>query len=385
MRPSVVIVMAAGISAASGATARDLTPEIRAQLLAPTLEVELAKPVVTLPLRGTDHRGFYRCPYLQVRVNGRGPFTFLFDTGSGYTLVSDKVVKAARVPVVFDRGGTRDLVRLGKLTVGGVTLRNVWAVHDDDFGVDGIIGFRAFGSMNLVFDLAAQRLTVARAPVALAGAFELPYETPFNVPTIALVIEGKPVRTLIDTGDDAFAWEMRKVELGDAAMAHPPLPAESVLNGANVQPTMVTSLTAPLRMGPVQAEHPVVAVNDSLPVGDIGVDVIRQFRMEFVPGRRVVLFQPLFAGGSFVVDGNRTPGFKLAFDGKGTVSGVVPGSAAERAGLATGAVVLAIDGMPGAGITPRSWDAALAKTQLAVRWRNKEGEHTTLLAVEKQR
>jgi hypothetical protein len=47
--------------------------------------------------------------------------------------------------------------------------------------------------------------------------------------------------------------------------------------------------------------------------------------------------------------------------------------------------VLAIDGMPGAGITPRSWDAALAKTQLAVRWRNKEGEHTTLLAVEKQR
>ena len=63
-------------------------------------------------MRGEDRNGFYECPYFQVYVNGKGPFTFLFDTGSSYTLVSDRVVEAARPAVAFDRGGERDVVRL---------------------------------------------------------------------------------------------------------------------------------------------------------------------------------------------------------------------------------------------------------------------------------
>jgi hypothetical protein len=64
-------------------------------------------------------------------------------------------------------------------------------IHDDDFGVDGVIGYRSFGDLNMTFDLARRSLTLSRAPIGLRGAFELPCEMPLNVPTIPLVIAGK--------------------------------------------------------------------------------------------------------------------------------------------------------------------------------------------------
>jgi hypothetical protein len=55
--------------------------EIREKIFQPTADVRLAHETVQVPMRGEDRNG-YECPYFQVYVNGKGPFTFLFDTGS---------------------------------------------------------------------------------------------------------------------------------------------------------------------------------------------------------------------------------------------------------------------------------------------------------------
>ncbi|HEX4301705.1 MAG TPA: aspartyl protease family protein [Rhizomicrobium sp.] len=378
--------IAVALIAAVPVSARDLTPEVRAMIFAPTGEVHLAQAIVTIPLKGTDHQGFYKCPYMQVYVNGRGPFTFEFDTGGSYTVVSSKVVAAARAPVVFDRAGHRDVVRLARLAIGGATLNGVWAIQDDTFGVDGVLGFRSFGNSNLLFDLAAHRLTVSASPIPLTKGFELPYEMPFNIPTIPMTIGHRSVPTLIDTGDDAFAWEMRSVEIGDAAFQHPPIAGPVVLNAANEQTTSVTTLVEPLGLGPWHADAPVLAINDDLPVGDIGVDVVSQFRMEFEPSRRVVVFEPLFAGNRFTVPAERTPGFRLAFDGTGTVLGVVPGSAVALAGMARGAKIISVDGRPAAGLDRRAWDARLeTDAPLAVRWSSAGTEHNATVPITEMR
>jgi hypothetical protein len=377
-----VAIVALAIVAAS-AQARDLTAAVRTMIFLPTQSVHFAQTVTAVPLKGVDHRGFYQCPYLQVYVNGHGPFTFLFDTGSSYTTVSTKVANAARAPVMFDRGGKRDVVRLDNVTVSGVTLKNIWAIHDDDFGVDGVLGFRAFGDSNLLLDLAARRLDISAAPMPLPNSFKLPYETPFNVPTIPLILGSHVVKLLIDTGDDAYGLEMRRDELGSVAFQHAPLAAQSVLNGAAVQPTLVTTLAEPIRLGPLHADAAAVGINDSLPVGDFGVSVLRQFRIEFLPAQHVVAFQPLFAGDTFAVAGNRGPGFTLAFDGSGRVTGVVPGSQAEQAGMAACSTILSIDRRPVAQFDPRIWDARIdAGAPMTVRWRGSDKDHETVLKIE---
>lgn len=368
---------------AAPAAAIELTPQVRARLFAPTESVRLDRKVVTIPLDGTDHRGFYKCPYVRVYVNGRGPFTFLFDTGASYTLVSSRVAAAARTPVVFDRSGHRDVVQVAKLKVGGVELDDVWAIADDSWGVDGILGFAAFGASNILFDLTRRELQVSATPIPMPGSFELPYLGPVNSPTIPVMFGDKTVQTLIDTGDDAYGLEMRGDELAGVAFAHPPVAATSVLNGANVQQTAVTTLAAPVGIGPLRATSAVIAVNDGLPIGDLGYDVLRQFRFQFEPARKVVVFQPQVPGAALQIGGAPSLGFTLAFDGTGKVRSVAPGSGAERAGIAPDDRIISLDGVAGGRWTPRTWDGRMARSKPAVvRWSHAGVEHAASLPVE---
>ena len=364
----------------------ELTPAQRASILAKPASVSAKEHVTRIPLEGTDHRGFYRCPYMRVNINGQGPFTFLFDTGSPCTIVTSKVIKAARLPVTVDRGGYHDLVRIKEMKVSGVTIKDVVAVRDDDYGVDGVFGFKVFGDMNVVFELQSRQLLVSPEPVPLPGSFELIYELPHNIPVIPVIVGADQVATLIDTGDDAYAWEVRTEDLKGATLAHPPSPAEQVLNGANASQTAVSTLESMVHVGPLTIEHAVVGINDALPVPDFGVDYLKDFNIEFNPKLMTVAFQPLSASAGTKISGNLGVGFTLHFDDKGTVQNVVPGSAAEQRGMHSGDKILSVNGRPIHGVNPRTWDAALATGKpLAVRWLEGTKERTDDFEVKEQR
>lgn len=345
-----------------------LTPEQRALILGKPGSVSV-KSQTTIALQGTDHRGFYRCPYMRVHIHGHGPYTFLFDTGSAYTIISSKVIKAANVPVEVDRGGYHDLVRIREMKVGRVEIRDLVAVRDDDFGVDGVLGFKAFGDMSLIFKLRDRQLVVSPEPVPLPGGFELPFDLSLNIPTIPAKVGTAEVATLIDTGDDAYAWEVRTQDLHGAALAHPPTPAEAVLNGAKSSGTFVSTLESTVRLGPLAIEHAVVGINDALPVSDFGVDFLRDFNIEFEPKRMMVTFQPISSSSGAKIAGNLSAGFTLRFDDQGGVQSVVPGASAEQSGMSAGDKILSIDGRPARTYDPRLWDQTLSTGKpLAIRW-----------------
>ncbi len=362
---------------AAGATP-ELTPAQRALIFGEPAAVVTSEKIVRIPLEGTDHQGYYKCPYVQVLINGQGPFTFLFDTGSSYTSISSKVIEAAHIQVTADRGGYHDVLRVRKMRLGGLDISDLTAVRDDDFGVDGVFGFRAFGDMHLVFELAARQLLVSPDPVLPAGGFELPFTLDHNVPIIPVSVGTAQVGTLLDTGDDAYSWEVRSGDLQGTKLAHPPRPADSVLNGARSSSTYVSTLDGSVRLGPLTIEQAAVGINDALPVPDLGVDYLKDFNIEFDPKRMVITFQPVTAGSGTHLHGNLTPGFRLKYDDKGTVSTVMPGLAADQRGMRTGDRVLSIDGKPVTGLGPRSWDALLAPAKpLTVRWVQADGkEHT---------
>jgi hypothetical protein len=112
---------------------------------------------------------------IQVKVNGKGPYRLIFDTGAPIVLLSARVGKEAGLldrkknaaaPGGFMMPGQ---VRVDKLEVGSLTAENLNAVVIDHptikaiaevFGpIDGIVGFPFFARYRTAIDYRAKQLT----------------------------------------------------------------------------------------------------------------------------------------------------------------------------------------------------------------------------------
>ncbi len=128
-----------------------------------------AKPVtVPFELLRSGHMA------VQVKVNGKGPYRLVFDTGAPITLISTKL---ARESGLIDKAGPRSPfplfaaaeARIGKLEVGGQAAENIQAVVMDHPTVDamarvlgpleGIVGFPFFARFKTTLDYQAKTLT----------------------------------------------------------------------------------------------------------------------------------------------------------------------------------------------------------------------------------
>lgn len=106
---------------------------------------------------------------LAVRVNGRGPFRFLLDTGSTHTAVSAATASAIGPPVVAraamgSAAGSRDtlVVRIDSVKVGTIDatglLASVVELDTAGDGIDGVIGQDALASIRYTIDFRQRRI-----------------------------------------------------------------------------------------------------------------------------------------------------------------------------------------------------------------------------------
>jgi hypothetical protein len=111
---------------------------------------------------------------VMVRVNGKGPYKLIFDTGAPITLLDNKVAREAgllknMVQPAFSVFGSMGEVRVRRLEVGGQQAENVTAVVMDHptveaisrvFGpIHGIVGFPFFARFKMTLDYQARTMT----------------------------------------------------------------------------------------------------------------------------------------------------------------------------------------------------------------------------------
>ena len=154
-------------------------------------------------------------PYVMVTINGRGPFRFIIDTGTGGdAIVTSELAAQLDLPLVGEarlndptgQGGQSAPVRkMDTLRVAGIEFYSVKAVEHalpvGDGACQGMLGFTLFRDFLLTLDYVNGRLVLAEGELTPDGEKSvLPFRMPDGVPIARLKIGNRDIEAQIDSG-----------------------------------------------------------------------------------------------------------------------------------------------------------------------------------------
>jgi hypothetical protein len=132
----------------------------------------------TLAIQGEDLKAREVSTRLNVdvRVNGRGPYRFVVDSGADTSVVGLRIARDLELPLVtpaiLNAVTSRDLVdrvKVAQLSIGNSHISNLElpALRESDVGGDGLIGIDALTEQRLMMDFEAHKVRVedARRPM----------------------------------------------------------------------------------------------------------------------------------------------------------------------------------------------------------------------------
>lgn len=261
----------------------------------------LALAVGSAAAQTTQMEILYGKPYVDVQVNGQGPFRFVVDTGTG----ADAIV----TPALVDRlalhtvGKTRltdpskqgeqraPMVELERLQVAGVDFAQVAAVNHKLPGEDdtcmGLLGFTLFRQYLLTLDYPNHMMMLEHGALEPDGEQSvLPFRMPDGVPIVALTVGGEPMEAQLDSGGMGLTLP-ETVALRQKFVTDPVLfsNGESVATRFQLK---VGRLSGEVLLGRYVFERPVVEVHPAFPLANLGAEPMGQFAVTFDQARMLV-------------------------------------------------------------------------------------------------
>ena len=306
--------------------------------------------------------------FVQVYLNGKGPFTFEIDAGGHFILAPDTVEALGLTPrgALNHTGAGVDITKAGFLKVDQVRIGDVLIDHliakslplsarANDRGDQppraGILGLELFERFTISFDRRAKTMTLTPR----GKTYPRPRGTPLPIvfdEDAALtpgVFEGRPGDLMLDTGN-AGSTIIEHYWADQAGLAAPLAKALPVADG-------VTLATGEVRVGPFPLQAEVVTYygpaergseHTRAVAGVLGEPLLSRFDATYDYARKTVWLSPVPGLGPLPY--NRS-GLSLAKGDSGAfaIVRVLPSSPAAEAGLTTGELVEALDGKPIAG------------------------------------
>jgi len=309
--------------------------------------------------------------YVEVRLNGKGPFRMLCDTG-GANIVTPALARQLDLKAegalqgrgVGEKSEDVGLVRMQSLQVGEATLSNqVFAVFPmeafsavEGIQINGLIGYEVFRRFVARVDYEHHSLTftVPSAFVYKGEGKTVPFQFNAHIPQIEGEIDGIPGKLDIDTGSRASL-----TVLGPFAEKHD----FAAKYGAKLEAVTGWGVGGParsrvtrakvLRLGSVEVRDPVTELSlqkkgafvNPYVAGNVGAGVLKRFNIIFDYQHQQLIFER-----------NANYDKPDVFDRSGMwlnqsggtfeVMDVIAGGPAAAAGVKAGDKILAIDGRP---------------------------------------
>jgi hypothetical protein len=309
--------------------------------------------------------------YVQATLNGKGPFTFIVDTG-GHTLISPRAAKEAGLQVVGagttsgagEGKGTTGFARYREIALGPVRLTDqpafVTDIYDrsiEGIPVDGMVGFELFARFAVRLDYGAKVMTISDfAAFDPSGAgTAVPFKFYDHLPAVRGLIDDLPARFDIDTGS------RMEVDVTSPFVARHRLkeryqPGISAITGWGVggaSRSYVVRLPS-LTLGSVKvpsvvgglSEAKSGSISDPNYEGNIGSGLLKRFDVSFDYSRKTMYLKPLDPQPADAGRFDRSGLWINADDHGFAVVNVSPSGPAEQAGVRNGDIITALNGKP---------------------------------------
>jgi aspartyl protease/PDZ domain-containing protein len=328
--------------------------------------------------------------YAEVKVNGKGPFLMIFDTG-GHDILTPGTAKALGVNSEGQAVGTgagEGTVDVGfarhvTFQVGDLVLKDqtisvlpITTVAAEGFEEQGMMGFELFRRFVTVIDYGAHTLTFidpTKFHPADAGV-AVPFVFYDHLPQVKGTFEGAPGIFDIDTGSRAEITITKPfADANHLRETHPK--GVVAVDGWGVGGRSISYVTKAksLTLGSVKVDDFIAGLatqskgsfSDPNYQGNVGTRLLKRFVVTFDYGHQVMYLKALPAPvadiGTFDRSGvwiNASPkGFKIV--------DVTAGSAAAEAGLKAGDEITAVDGAPASGLVLSDLRAKLRNPKVA--------------------
>jgi hypothetical protein len=277
-----------------------LWSQMHMELPAPE-KVELGAPELVLPMAFFGPR-----PVVQVKINGKGPYPFIFDSGAAGTVISSQLATELGLPVRGDAaasspGGTRvaaQVVRIEKLELGSAVLSGVTVVAVDlglmgQDGPKGALSFNLLPKSVVTFDYPQSKITVRRGELpATDGKTVLEYDVSDRLPTVTLDVAGTPVRAHLDSGANV-PFLLPAAVAAQVPLIAQPVEAPVIRRVGNEIKVTRAQLKGAIHLGQYAFENPEVRFGDPIPIGNVGGELLRGFVISFDrDNQRVRLVRP---------------------------------------------------------------------------------------------
>jgi len=243
-------------------------------------------------------------PFVQVVINGKGPFTFGIGTGaSGEALVSPALIQQLELPIageadVGDPSGVNrhrvPVARIESLKVAGIEFKNVEAVQYEPAPVpegntDGILGFVLFRDYLLTLDYPHQQVSLASGALPHANGNEvMAFRMPDNVPVIELRIGFQKIYATLDSRGMSLSLP-EKFARG-LQFACDPVVIGRGRTVSNEFEIKGAEFASDIQLGGYTFSKPFVEVNPVFPIANFGSVGLRHFSVTFDQKNKLVRF-----------------------------------------------------------------------------------------------
>jgi len=233
-------------------------------------------------------------PYVLALVNGRGPFRFILDTGTGGdAIVTSQLVSALNLPEAgkvrlndpSGKGGRSASLRLiDTLSVAGADFHAIKAVEHPliqaEGSCDGVLGFTLFKNVLLTLDYPASRVTFAEGHLIPDDGVSIhPFRMPDGVPITDLTIGSIQIGALLDSGGAGLSLPERL--LAKLRLSSTPTVFAHGQSLSTRFPIKVARLANNVRLGDITFDRPWIEINPAFPLANFGSIPMQHFAVTF--------------------------------------------------------------------------------------------------------
>jgi len=284
------LVMSLLLVASALAASRQTQIHVGPQVPTPA-SIEVPEGGVTVPMQDMEGR-----PVVDLKINGKGPYRFILDTGSVTTVISDELSRElsltapAGVQVAAAGGGPApEIVVIHDVRIGDAGLEGMIAavmplggLLKGEHAPRGVLSAANFPGYLLTYDYPGKHVSIKKGALESTDSKStFQYTEEQVLPTVPIRIAGHDTQVHLDTGSP-FGLTLPVRFATELPLASRPKEVVRVRTGGGEFPVSIARLNGTIELGQYKLDLDEVRFSDARPgpgpaTGNIGYNVLRHF------------------------------------------------------------------------------------------------------------